>query len=279
MKISVSSYSFDKYIRETNCDYIAVCDKAKELGFEGIEFIQLDYYDKRDNLIDLAFEIRAHCERIGLEIVAYTVSANLAERKGWEEVKKLKESVDICEALGAPLFRHDVCQKLPEGVTVERAIKRMTPRIRRVTEYAKKRGIKTCTENHGFVFQSPEVMEKLIKAVDRANYGWLVDIGNFLCSDSEPLSSVKIASPYAVHLHAKDFLMLDENDTSSDGVLTTNAGKKIVGTVLGKGVVPVADCIKVMKESGYDDFVTVEFEGREDNLTALAESLEVLKKI
>lgn len=279
MKISVSSYSFDKYIKETNCDYIAVCDKAKELGFEGIEFIQLDYYSKREDLIDLAFEIRAHCEKIGLEIIAYTVGANLSRHFAYREQKKLKESVNICEALGAPLFRHDVCSKLPKGVSVDKAIERMTPRIRLITEYAKKRGIMTCTENHGFVFQPPEVMERLIKSVDRTNYGWLVDIGNFLCSDSEPLSSVKIAAPYAVHLHAKDFLILDESDPSTEGVLTTNGGKRIVGTTLGKGVVPITECIKVIKESGYDGYVTVEFEGREDNLTALAESIEVLKKI
>ena len=41
MKISVSSYSFLKYQKETQCNYLVLCDKAKELGFDGIEFTDL----------------------------------------------------------------------------------------------------------------------------------------------------------------------------------------------------------------------------------------------
>ena len=33
MKLGVSSYSFRKYILEAKCDYIKICDLAKEFGF------------------------------------------------------------------------------------------------------------------------------------------------------------------------------------------------------------------------------------------------------
>ena len=41
---------------------------------------------------------------------------------------------------------------------------------------------------------------------DSPNYGWLVDMGNFLCADDLPVHAVPIAAPYAFHVHVKDFL-------------------------------------------------------------------------
>ena len=41
MKIGVSSYSFNKYMKSTGCDYIAICNIAKEIGYDGIEFTDL----------------------------------------------------------------------------------------------------------------------------------------------------------------------------------------------------------------------------------------------
>ena len=62
MKISVSSYSFLKYQKETQCNYLVLCDKAKELGFDGIEFTDLlpEYSGKEP--LEAAREIREHCE-------------------------------------------------------------------------------------------------------------------------------------------------------------------------------------------------------------------------
>ena len=60
MKIGVSSYSFSKYIRETGCDYFKVCDIAKEIGFDGIEFVGLENYTTRTDIIELAGEIKEY---------------------------------------------------------------------------------------------------------------------------------------------------------------------------------------------------------------------------
>ena len=45
MKLGVSSYSFRKYILKEKCDYIKICDLAKEMGFDGIEFTDLSPAD------------------------------------------------------------------------------------------------------------------------------------------------------------------------------------------------------------------------------------------
>ena len=42
MKIGVSAYSFKKYMDHTRCNYIDICNLAKEIGYDGIEFIDLN---------------------------------------------------------------------------------------------------------------------------------------------------------------------------------------------------------------------------------------------
>ena len=47
--------------------------------------------------------------------------------------------------------------------------------------------------------------------------------------------------------------------------------------ILGHGNVPVYQCLRILKQSGYDGYVSIEFEGMEDNLPALEIGLENLK--
>ena len=284
MKISVSSYSFRKYILKEKCDYIKICDLAKEMGFEGIEFTPLEdaSYGITTDPIKTAKEIREHCEKIGLTIVNYAVGADLANGDGVEAMAALKHHIDVCEALGAKCLRHDVCYSLPkEHLTSYRdAIKVLVPRIREITDYAEKKGIRTCTENHGYIFQAPERVEELILAVGKKNYGWLCDIGNFLCADAEPARSTFIAAPYTFHVHAKDMLFKDGSTTSCPkGFFRTNCGNYLRGTAVGHGVVPVEKCINILKNAGYDGWLSIEFEGMEDCLEGIAAGLDFLKKL
>lgn len=282
MKIGVSSYSFTKYISATGKDIFAVIDKAKEMGFEGIEFTGLESYAKEgEDLILLAEKIKEHCKNAGLEIINYAIGADFLAEKIDEEMAKVKKSVDIAAALGSPCMRHDVCYSLPKEhlYTWHTALKVMAPRIREITEYAKEKGVKTCTENHGYIFQAPERVEALIREVNHENYGWLCDMGNFLCADADPVHAVAIAAPYTFHVHAKDFLLKSGDVDCPKGFFTTLGGNHIRGTAVGHGVVPVKNCITALKRVGYDGYVSIEFEGMEDNIPALEAGLDFLKKI
>lgn len=282
MKIGVSTYSFEKYILATKCNYIEICDKAKEMGFDGIEFVNLDlkYWGITNDAMKTAKEIKDHCAKIGLDIIAYTVGVDLLCEDKEAAVAKLFQDIDVAEALGAPLVRHDVCYKLPCNhlYSWREAIKDMAPNIRRVTEYARSKGIKTCTENHGRILQAPERLEELIRTVNSDNYGCLIDMGNFLTVDKDPIEAIQILSSYAFHVHAKDFLFKDGEAGNPGKFMETGGGNFIRGTIIGHGVVPVKKCINILKKAGYDGYVSIEFEGLEDTLQALSLGLEYLRK-
>ena len=274
MKIGVSSYSFSKYMRETGCNYFKICDIAKEIGFEGIEFIDLNLdVQPAESQIALAKEIRAYCDSIGLEVVAYTIGADFIDREN--EVERLKGQVDVAEALGVSVMRHDVSWR--RDLPWREMIDRTAAQIREVAEYAASKGITTCSENHGMVMQDSHRVEELILTVNHPNYRWLVDMGNFLCADEPSMHALPIAAPYAVHAHAKDFIF--KSEAPSDGWIITRGGNAIRGTIVGHGVVPIAECVAELRAAGYDKWLSLEFEGMEDNLTALRLGYQHLKKV
>ncbi len=278
MKIGVSSYSFSSFMHETGANYLAVCDLAASIGFDAIEFIDLSLeVQPAESLSALAGAIRAKCEALSLPVAAYTVNSDFLNREN--EAERVMAQVDLAKQLGAKVMRHDAFWHLPASVTWRQAVDQIAPQIRRVAAYAETQGVRTCTENHGLILQDAERVETLIRAVDHPNYGWLVDVGNFLCADDNPLRAAAIAAPYAFHVHAKDFLFKSwAEDDPGAGWLHTRNGNYIRGTVAGHGVVPIARCLRILQEAGYDGVVSYEFEGPEKNLDALKNGLAFLRK-
>ena len=62
------------------------------------------------------------------------------------------------------------------------------------------------------------------------------------------------------------------------GWFRTRGGNFIRGTIAGNGVIPVAQCIYMLKQAGYAGFLSLEFEGMEENLPALEAGLAYIRK-
>lgn len=279
MKIGVSSYSFMHHAKQTGCSLPDICTLAKELGFDGIELISLSFFTKNgETEAALAAQVRARCEALALPIIAYTVGADLLHNHIKAETARLKTCIDMAEMLGAPLFRHDVanapCESWREAVRI------MAPAVRELTQYAAQKGIRTCTENHGLVFQDANRVETLILEVNHENYGWMVDIGNFVCADQNSIPAVAIAAPYAFHAHAKDFLIKPAgSEDPGAGWFRSRHGQYIRGTIVGHGVIPIRGCVEILREHGYDGWLSYEFEGMEENIPALEAGVKFLRGI
>ncbi|MEE1201067.1 MAG: TIM barrel protein, partial [Christensenellales bacterium] len=99
----------------------------------------------------------------------------------------------------------------------------------------------------------------------------------FLCADEPPMHAMPIAAPYAVHAHAKDFLVREENP--GEGWFQSRGGKFLRGTVVGHGDVNVRECVRQLRSDGYDGWLSLEFEGMERNLDALRWGLAYLQHL
>lgn len=280
MNIGVSSYSFQRLLRQ-GMTYFEACGKASELGYAGIEFTELNLaHGKGETSVEeLAVNLKTRCGELGLAIPAYTVGADFLN-KGPGEVARVKACVDTAALLGAPVLRHDAFWAMPGIRDWREATARVAPLIREVADYAQSKGIRTCTENHGLIMQDAQRVEYLINTVAHPNYGWLVDIGNFLCADEDPAYAVGVAAPYAVHAHVKDFLVKPGTGTAPQGGwFLSRGGNYLRGTIVGDGVVPVLPCLNILKKAGYGGWLSVEFEGAEEVLPALQSAREFLRAL
>ena len=282
MKIGVSLYSFHGYNESLG---IKGCiDKVKEFGAEGVDFVETPQYaNDLEAYKAYAKDIGDYCKSVGIQPLCFCVGADFLNRDFDAEIERVKGLVDVAEAYGCPVIRHDATPGYPVSVKTGRSFDHVLPILakayRAVTEYAETKGIKTCIENHGFFAQDPDRVEKLINAVNHPNFGALVDIGNFACADADHNYAVGLLAPYAFHAHAKDFHKKSGSlDNPGEGWFMSRGGNYLRGSIIGQGDVPVRQCINTLRRNGYDGFLTIEFEGMEDALKGVRIGCDNLKR-
>lgn len=286
MKIAICSYSLSGLVNKDGVTEKDLLKIAKDMGFEGFEFSEINTPEGMSK-IEYAKQLKAESEKIGIPIVQYSIGADFIYGSDGDlekEIERLKSEVDIAEILGAKGMRHDTTygykNEDAEKYTFYDALPRLVEGCKRVTEYAKTKGIKTMTENHGFFSQDSDRVKAIVEGVADENFGTLVDIGNFLCVDENPENAVKVTSPYAFYVHAKDFHTKKSDEIlSDDGFFKTRNGNYLRGAVLGHGDVPVLEALTAVKNNGYNGFVTLEFEGVEDTCKGCEWGLNTLKKV
>ncbi len=282
MKIGVSLYSFGKLRAELGL--WKLIDKVAEMGFDGVEFSEdeLNWFNGYD--VEVAKEIKAYCSERGLDIVNFCQTADFLKNDPSETFNTLKKYIDFAAAAGSPCLRHDISGGFKftgrkYSIGYDDALPIVATQIRKVTEYAQSVGVKTCTENHGFFSQDALRVEKLINTVAHENFGMLVDMGNFMCADEDPVKSVSITAPYAFHVHAKDFYFKPGYEIDpGEGWFTTRANNRLRGAIIGHGDAHIYQSIQILKKNGYDGYVSIEFEGHEDKIDGIRQGKDNLKR-
>lgn len=286
MKIGVSSYSYSRLVKSGALKQIEVIAKAKEQGFEVIEFSTIAVPEGK-TLPAFAAELRKEADRCALPIANYTIGADFLGGSGGDlkaEIERVKREVDVAEILGVPGMRHDATGGWPEAhvgpKSFEAAVPRLAEGCRAVTEYAAAKKIKTMVENHGRFCQDSERVEKLVCAVAHPNFGVLIDMGNFACVDEDSGMAVGRLLRYAFHAHAKDFHFRSGNlPHPGEGWFQSRGGNFLRGAIIGQGDIPVIQCIRLLKGAKYDGVLSIEFEGMEDVLTGIRIGRDNLKRL
>ena len=234
---------------------------------------------------EYAVLLREEAERLGMTINAYTIGANLFQEtpeKEAAEIERLKGQVDIAALLGASVMRHDVAWGLTKkgaGRSFDAMLPTLAKNARIITEYAATKGIRTCSENHGYLAQDSDRVERLVNAVAHDNYGLLVDMGNFACVDEDSAIAVSRVAPYAFHAHAKDFVKRTfAQGPIPGGCFQSRGCNYLRGVAVGMGDIPVKQCIAILKRAGYDGYLSIEYEGYEDCIEGITTAFKNLTK-
>lgn len=260
-----------KKMRQGEMDVLDVLQWVADNGGQHVELVPYEF-TVVDNY-ELATEIKDKAAELGLELSAYSLPANFiqdTEEAFLEEVKRLKKHIDVVHHMGIHIMRHDVTLfTLPKEQTsihyYNEHFEEMVRGCQLIADYAKQFNITTTIENHGFNVQTSDRVQQLIHAVNRDNFKTTLDIGNFLCIDEEPLIGVMKNIPYAATVHFKDFYIRPYYENPGEGEwFRTVHNNYIRGAIVGHGDINIREIIKLVKGSGYDGYLTIEFEGMED---------------
>ena len=268
MKLGVSSYSLFRAINEGRMTIIDVVQWIADQGGEHIEIVPAGF-----TLVDnpeLIDSIRAAAEKAGIEISGYCVGNNFvtsSEEELQQRIADLKVHVDIANRLGVKRMRHDVASRpIPEtGIQqFEADLPTLVRACQEVADYAAQYGITTSVENHGFYIQAADRVKRLVTEVNRENFKTTVDIGNFMCVDENSVVSVKKNLPIASMVHFKDFYVRPPYREFGEGWFRTAGGYNLRGAIAGQGDIDLPGVIRVLKDYGYDGYISLEFEGMEN---------------
>lgn len=280
MKIGVSTYSLYRPIHEGKITVLEAIEKIAEMGGEHVEIVPVGY-TLTDNP-ELVDQIVAKAKEVGIDISNYAIGANFAldsEDEVAKEIERVKKEVDIAARLGVKLMRHDVASRSDISIKqFNSEVGRLAEACRQIADYAAQYGITTSVENHGYYIQASDRVQTLVEAVDRSNFKTTLDVGNFMCVDEDPVIAVRKNLPYASIVHIKDFYLRPASQNPGEGWFTTAGGNYLRGAIAGHGDINLRESIRLIKESGYDGYLSIEFEGMEDAYQGTRIGLENVKR-
>lgn len=282
MKLGVSMWS---YFHAWKAGKIAgVGDfirEAKRAGADGVELLDVFY---RDRDIDLERnDALLALKETGLPVGVFSVAQNFAKptmEERMEELAKIKFGIEEAEFYGAQtvrVFAGDV----RDGLAFDDARAWIIEGLAHASVYAEQIGVRLALENHGKLAGRADQVRAIIDDVREMAQNEVLganpDTGNFLLVDEDPGASLEAVAPFARMVHLKDFqLAPPEHEGFAYEALS---GKKYVGTAVGEGDVPLAQCLRALQKSAFDGWVNVEYEGEEDAFTAVPRSIAAARRL
>ena len=240
IKIGCAAYSYREYLKEGKMSYEDFIKEAHRLRLDGVE---LTLYWLPSNEPTYLRSLKRVALVHGLPISGAGISTNFCDPDPSvrdETVKKVEEGLDMAYELGAPCLRV-FGGYVPEGYTLAETTKWAIDSLKSCMGYAENRGVVVALENHGGITATAENVVKIIKEVDSPWLGINLDLGNYRESTYEMIAQTV---PYAVHAHAKV-------------------------SVAGGGKLDYQRIKKILEAGGYNGFLSIEYEEKEDAKTGV----------
>ncbi|MDR2504951.1 MAG: sugar phosphate isomerase/epimerase, partial [Oscillospiraceae bacterium] len=252
MKLGISTYCLNNLMENRKMTLGDVIDWAAKNGAECVELVPFAYkFETDDGKIDYdgIRNVKRRAADAGITLENYSVLANLCETDAdalRAEIARVKRHVDIAAELGLSRMRHDISsfrRSREENALpyFEKLFPQMTDAAGEIADHASRYGITTLLENHGFFVNGADRTERLVRAVDRANYAILMDTGNVVCVDEDPEAFAIRAAPITRMIHLKDFYIRrhypgDATEFDCAGSwFKSMAGRYLRGSILHQG--------------------------------------------
>lgn len=270
-RIGISTYSFWQFKNEAYRDIEKCIDLSAELGFDGVEILHRQMTNEEPGYLQ---RLKKRAFVNGLSLCGFSTHQGFVYPDAADRQKNIDHTVKCIElayALGIPTMRVNTgrwnttksfddlmknrgVEPRLEGYTDEDGFKWVIDSLEKCLPAAEKCGVLLGLENH---WGLGITAEGVLRIVDAIKSPWLQvtsDTGNFL---EDPYDRLALMAPKTILVQAK--------------------------TYYGGGLWYQLDLdypriAKIFRNADYRGWVSLEFEGKEDPLTAIPKSLKVLRE-
>lgn len=270
-RIGVSTYSFWGFEKKEYESIEKCFDLSAEMGFDGVEILQVQMSDFSNGYMQ---KLKRHAFLNGLDIMGFSTHQDFVDPDPYVRRHNVEQTIfyiEQCYAMGIPTLRINTgrwgtskdfdelmknrgVEPNLEGFTDEDGFKWVNEAMEMLVPAAEKCGVIMGMENHWGLGLTPE---GVLRIVDAVNSPWLqvtLDTGNFL---EDPYDRLTKLAPRTVLVQAKTYY----------------GGGRWYSLDLD-----YARIAKIMHDADYKGYISLEFEGNENPLTAVPKSLALLRE-
>lgn len=269
--IGVSTYSFWGFRRPEFRSIEKCIELASGMGFDGVEILHRQMEDESNQALQ---RIKQRAFTLGLDLMGFSTHQGFVspdKQKRQENIELTRSQIELAYKMGIPTMRINTgrwgttksfddlmankgIEPPLDGYTEEEGFKWVIDSIEKIIPKAEECGVTLGLENHWGLGRTAEGVERIVAAIDSPWLQVTLDTGNFL---ENPYPKLEQLAPRTVLLQTK--------------------------TYYGGGTwytldLDYARIAKIMKASDFRGYVSLEFEGKEDPVTAIPKSLELLRQ-
>ena len=261
-KLSLAQWSLQPSISSGKVSPYDFAKTAKELGFSGLEYVNQLYSDVMDSR-NKHQAIKNFVKKSNSEAAQHSVenllimideegnlaAASASRRKN--AIENHKKWIDAASQMGC----HSVRVNLYGVEQKKKWMEYSSDSLTKLSEFSKDFNINVIVENHGSLSSNAELLMQVINNVNLKNCGTLPDFGNFCIQRIEgDLYESTCVKEYDRYKGIKE-MMPKAFAVSAKSNSFNNNGDEIYTDYL--------KMLKIVKESGYNGYIGVEYEGIE----------------
>jgi sugar phosphate isomerase/epimerase len=245
------AYSYERYLQSGKMTMEEFILKAVDMGINGVDMTT--YYLKSTDPAYLV-SLRHLAFKNGLPFSGVAVGTEMCQAdpaKRAAAVEEIKNWVDVTERLGASHLRV-FGGPVPKGATDEQGIQWVVEIMKPACDYAAQKGITLGIESHGGITSKAVTILEILRRVNSPFAGCNLDITHFR---EDEYAQIEMCVPYATHTHIRDHFDRDRQPIDLDRVW------------------------QLFSKAGYKGYMSAEYEGREDPLTAVPKLVSEIKML
>lgn len=257
LQLSLAAYSFNRQLNLKNPTMTLeeFIDFGGKLELPAVELTEY-YFSKTTP--EYLKSLRDRCDKHGLAVSGTAIRTDFCwpdKKRLDEEMAHVKRWTEHTALLGGKTMRI-FGGTVKKGDKEEDARKRCIDAIQEACDHAAKHKVILALENHGGVTGTADQCLAIVKAVKHDWFGVNLDTGNFHTEDV--YGDLEKCAPYAVVVQVK-------SEIAAKGKKAEEADLKRL--------------MEMLRKVGYQGYVALEYEAKEDPRTAVPRYVKELKKL